>query len=154
MRVVSAPPGYALASSRRFLVLVGLACLALIGCAKEGPEVGLVTGKVTRGGKPVSGVTVYFRPEVGRVSQGIADQEGNYKLRYTKTDDGARIGKHKVYVVFHPPAGPEAELARAAGTLKPHPEEKAITDKYGAAPTSPLEREVKAGSNTIDLSLD
>jgi hypothetical protein len=135
--------------------LVSLASvLVLAGCAKEGPEVGQVTGKVTRGGKPISGLTVYFQPEAGRVSQAITDAEGVYKLRYTKTDDGARIGKHKVYVIFHPPAGPEAEIARANGTLKPHADEKAISDKYGAAATRPLSVEVKGGMQTIDLALD
>lgn len=132
-----------------------LALVALAGCGKEpGPETAPVTGKVTRAGKPVAGATVYFRPESGRPSQGITDAEGMYNLRYTAKEDGARLGKHKVYVIFHPPAGPEAEIARAAGTLKPHPDEKAISDKYGAAETSPLTVEVKAGAQTIDLPLD
>lgn len=136
------------------LPLLALLATALVGCAKEGPDMGQVTGKVTRGAGPVAGVTVYFQPTEGRISQGLTNEQGDYKLRYTRLEDGAKVGKHKIFVAFVPPAGPEAEMARAAGKLKPHPDEKAIVEKYGNVATTPIEKVVEPGSQVIDLTLD
>jgi len=139
---------------RQLAVVAALLTATLVGCGKEGPDMGQVTGKVTRAASPVVGVTVYFQPEEGRISQGVTNELGDYKLRYTRTEDGAKVGKHKVFVAFVPPAGPEAEMARAAGKLKPHPDEKAILEKYGSFATSTIDKVVEPGSQVIDLALD
>src|SRR5688572_4953174 len=84
---------------------------ACAGCGTGGPNVVAVTGVATRGGKPVPNLLLTFEPERGRPSSGITDEHGCFTLQYDRRQDGAVVGKHKVYVSFMPrDPGEEAAL--------------------------------------------
>jgi len=129
-----------------FLVLLGS------GCGKSGPSVVRVTGTVTRHGEPVTMVVVNFMPEHGRPSLGVTDKDGHYVLNYERGRDGAVTGNHKVWIEFKP-ASPKQEADFRNGTMKLHPDLKAILEKYGKQ-ASPLTGEVKEDNQVIDLRLD
>ena len=133
-----------------------VACLSiavLAGCGDGGPEIVDISGTVTRGGSPVADLTVNFIPESGRPSWGTTDASGGYTLHYSRERDGARVGKHKVWVVYDPPpADPAAEMARIEGHFDMPPDIRAIVEKYGKD-SSPLEFDIQE-SQTIDLKLD
>jgi len=119
-----------------------LACAALAvslwGCSRDDrPELGMVRGRVTMDGKPLSHVTVSFRPiGGGRQSCGDTDDDGRYELTYIRDILGAKLGNHRVTV------GPS--------DLVPSPK-KRIPERYNAKTT--LEAEVHAGENEFDFAL-
>jgi hypothetical protein len=126
---------------------VGLLCtiMSLAGCGTDGPQIVAVSGKLTRHGKPVPNMEVYFMPDQGRPSVGMSDQEGRFKLGYTREQDGAVLGNHSVFVVYNPPADtgypPPAELG-------------AISAKYGKQELSPIRIEVKEPLTDLEIKLD
>jgi hypothetical protein len=150
---------------RPFARLAAFCALALgggAGCGTDdAPPIGLVTGTVTRGGQPIPGLTVSFLPDDGRPSWGITDDYGQYTLHWDEDHDGAEVGRHKVCVAFDASlqadeSGRDAAAkgkARAKAKPAPMTERRAIVEKYGIA-SSTLTKEVKAGSQTIDLQLD
>ena len=84
-----------------------LACVCvvlstLIGCSgapDDQPETGMVTGKVTLGGNPVSGAKVFFTPvDGGRTSEAVTQDDGSYELIYLRDIKGAKIGEHQVRI--------------------------------------------------------
>src|SRR4051812_2168567 len=85
--------------------IAALVAIALVGC---GPRIVPVAGTLTRNGRPVPNVTVYFQPASGRPSLGNCDAEGKFTLGYTRERSGAKLGSHTVYVVYFPEdsAGP------------------------------------------------
>jgi len=133
--------------SHKFLlsaVLIGISTLFL-GCGggAEVPELGTVSGTVTVDGNPLEGVVVTFQPVAGgRSSVGATDAEGRYSLSYTNEADGALIGMHKVMVT----TPSESDAPDPSGI-----EKDPIPAHYNTKTT--LEKEVKAGDNTIDLEL-
>ena len=133
--------------------LAGLLMLALAGCGSSGPKIVSISGTVTRGGNPVKDLTINFVPEGGRPSWATTAADGSYTLHYTRDQDGACVGKHKVWVVYDPPpADPAAEMARMDGHFDMPPDIKAIVTKYSEG-SSPLEFDIQE-SQTIDLKLD
>ncbi len=148
------------------------------GCGRgDAPDWARVTGTVTRGGKPVGDLIVNFVPDEGRPSWGLTDEQGRYKLYYTKEEDGARIGSHKVFVEFnqaqpasfagdgqvHPNEGPDMhETLTEPGAPPPSPlknnltqdETKTIISKYGNLQTTPLRFEVAKDGQVVDIILD
>ena len=130
------------------LSLMILACLlpVVCGCAGDGgdqPELATVSGQVTLDGKPLPNVILTFKPiGEGRSSSGVADEDGNYTLQYTANADGAMIATHRVKVAMI-----EAEDADA--TIKT----KAVSTLPANASDGSMEKEVKPGSNTIDIAL-
>jgi len=86
-------------------------------------------------GKPMSGVIVVFKPDVGRPATGIADAAGKYQLTYSHGVNGSKTGQNTVSFEW------------PIGTSGP-----AIPEKYGAK--SELKVEVKVGSNTLDFNLE
>ena len=141
---------------RTYLMLVALfSCLLFTGCSNRRADVVEVSGTVTRKGSPVPSVTVNFVPEEGRPSIGTTDSTGHFKLLYSANQDGARTGKHKVFITLESAAGPEAELAMMKGQApKLPPDAKAIRDKYGDPKTSPLEFEITESGQQIEIKLD
>jgi len=77
-----------------------LSLLTLTGCAKNGPEVVSISGKVTREGNLYPYVFLNFEPEKGRPSWAQVDGEGKYTVKYDNTQDGAVTGKHKVWISY------------------------------------------------------
>jgi len=125
---------------------VGSALLlaALAGCSSGGPDIVPVSGRVTRNGKPVPFVTVYFQPTSGRPSLGNCDADGRFKLGYTREQDGAKVDTHTVYVVYFP-----------EGSAGPAPPDfKDIYAKYGTPELSPLKIEVKKAMKDLEIKVD
>jgi hypothetical protein len=122
-----------------------IAALAITGCAGgDAPDVVPVTGVATRNGQPIPSVTLCFQPASGRPSLGECDAQGKFKLRYTREQDGAKIGTHTVYVLYSTEASPG-----------PAPKDiKAITDKYGTPEISPLKIEIKKREDNLEVRLD
>jgi len=121
--------------------------LSLCGCDSGGPKIVKVSGTLTRNGKPVPNLEVYFMPTQGRNSVGMADDQGRFSLGYTADQDGALVGTHTVFVVFNPPRS-GAERVAAPADLRP------ILDKYGSKETSPLTVEIKKSVSNLELKLD
>src|SRR5438477_11406287 len=70
------------------LLAVGI---ALVGCGPSGPKIVKVSGVLTRNGKPVPNLEVYFMPTHGRNSVGMADENGRFNLGYTADQEGALV---------------------------------------------------------------
>jgi hypothetical protein len=91
--------------------------LALIlGCdaQPEKPKVYPVSGKITYGGKPAKGVTVYLRPTASLMPagassnpHGITGDDGSFTITTYTANDGAPIGPYQV--LLHWPPATEAE---------------------------------------------
>lgn len=82
----------------------GVACGSLVvllfaaGCGDDGPERGNVTGKVTLDGEPLEGADLEFQPKEGSPSYGTTNDDGKYKLMYTRDKKGAMVGEHTVKI--------------------------------------------------------
>jgi hypothetical protein len=123
---------------RLLLVSVFAAVLGIsLGCSKHGsdmPELGAVRGTITLDGKPLAGVSVLFKPDIGRQSIGKSDAEGNYEAFYLVDAKGVKVGPCTVTVEWGPDdSGP------------------AIPAKYGYR--SDLKFEVKSGKNTYNIEM-
>ncbi len=145
-------------------LIMSACCLVLAGCGSGHPETGKVSGKITYLGKAVTEGTVMFYPEKGRAGVGAIGADGTYQLATFGENDGALLGKHRVtitaYRTENEPEAPksfEEELALA--------DQKAprrtrglrtvwlVPEKYSNQATSPLQKDVAAGENTIDFQL-
>jgi len=142
------------------LVAIAL-CGVLAGCGKRGPKLAVVTGKVTLDGQPVAKALVTFVPVDGSItSAGFSDANGIYRLG-CHLGEGAVIGQHRVSVRSQPSdqGGPVStshdpdESAYKAGPENGRP--KVFVDPIPARynEKSEVVREVKAGTNVIDLEL-
>jgi len=126
-----------------------LACASLIlalcltGCGSDGPERGIVTGKVTLNGAPLPGADVEFQPEEGSPSYAMTDDKGRYDLMYTRDKRGAMVGEHTVRIVTPTTStDPEGNQVMVPQQVPP---------KYNAGST--LTRDVKPGKNKFDFEL-
>lgn len=135
------------------LIWLLFAPLTMSGCGgdPDAPEIARVTGQVTRGGKPVPNLTVNFMPTEGRPSWGITDTQGQYELEYNADYKGAKVGHHKVYVVFNP-TSIDGSVGDVEGLTAE--DRQAITEKYGSEQTTAMEVDVTEDGQVIDLKLD
>jgi hypothetical protein len=81
--------------------LVVLAILCAVGCSGSNKKsMTAVTGKVTMGGKPLSGALVQFIPmsKEGEPGSGRTDDSGVYTVTSSRGGDGLRSGKYKVVI--------------------------------------------------------
>lgn len=123
------------------LIAATLVCAASFGCSR-GPQVGMVSGRVSYGGQPLEGLTITFDPiGGGRSSTGVTAADGGYELRYTRDRNGALVGTHEVRVNW--PAQTNEDLAKR--------DKYPIPASYNTATT--LSFDVKPGSNTFDVSI-
>ena len=132
---------------RALVVPIFILIVSVCGC-NRGPEVVEVNGTVTYQGQPVQNLYLNFKPEKGRPSWGITDKEGKYWLHYSKAQDGARTGKHTVWVQFRP-RSPGEELLAGGKSLLP-----AILEKYGKEETTPLKFEITEDGQVVDIVLE
>lgn len=109
-----------------------------------------IDGHATRAGKAVPGVVLQFNPVDGRPSWGISDAEGKFILHYSKHYEGARLGKHRVFVSFDRSAAPYD----ASGKQQLSADQQAILEKYGSAETSPLDIELQEDNQLVEIKLD
>jgi hypothetical protein len=132
-------------------LLAPLAVLVLAGgCSKTG----LVeaTGRLTYKGQPVPSTYVVFQPEEDgkRPSQGITDDEGNFKLLSSTTASGVYVGRHTVILKYYVSA--EEELGKAPPRATR--EMKAAIVKYGDARTSNLKYEVTKSGQVFEINIE
>ena len=123
--------------TRHGLIFANLFFLASLGCSdsvSDKPVLGSVKGVVTLDGQSLAGVSVYFKPAVGRQSIATTDDQGKYEAMYMIDEAGVKVGECSVTVEWGPDgSGP------------------AIPPKYGAS--SALKLTVKPGENSYDISL-
>jgi hypothetical protein len=132
-------------------VCLSVLLAALSGCGDSGPTVVKVAGVATRDGKPVPNVELTFLPEVGRPSWSFTDDAGRFSLNYTRDQDGAVLGKHKVTVRAKPPASPAEEFS---GKSSAPPYIQELITKYGSAESTPLEVEISGAVENLEIKLD
>ncbi len=138
---------------------LNIVCLSLlpalfVGCGEVLPEFGEVEGVVLINGKPHQGLLLRFLPDPGRGNDlpinatGETDAEGKYQLRYYYRDAeglGAPVGWHRVLIE-------DSALSRVPQGAPLPPE--VIPRSYGSPTTTPLQKEVKSGQQTIDFEID
>ena len=126
-----------------FLVTVSL---MLSGCGGN-PKVATVSGVVTLDGEPIDRASVLFQPqEGGRPSFAVTDEQGRYKLSYSRSQNGATIGSCVVKITKL--SDSDEESGGSAG--KAAPTSVKIPDRYRK---EPLTVTVLPQHNTIDLEL-
>jgi hypothetical protein len=140
-------------TSRRAALGIAAAFLAAVaGCGGPPCTFAEVEGKVTLGGKPLSGVIVTFYPDSEDKQQlpyarGTTDDTGTYTLTAVGGKPGALVGKNRVVVNWPLPE-------RRSDGPPPPPQSPPIPIPYTVATKTPLLVEVKAGPRqTIDLPL-
>ena len=142
--------------SRRNRLLFWAALLllgGLAGCGDGSPPVVKVTGTLNYLGKPVTNAHLTFLPDFGRQSWAQTDAQGKFKINYDKHQDGAVVGKHKVWVEYKPISHAEQEAYMMG---KPPPiskEMKTFFEKYGQA-NSTLEVQIERNTRELNLNLD
>jgi hypothetical protein len=132
--------------------------LFLAGCGDSGPKTYPVTGKISIGGNPPSGVSVTFHPvtEGNEAASGQVNDQGNYTL-YTGIDgkQGAMPGRYKV-VLTQVAGASAATYEQGGGAARggiPGTPPRTFPDDWGSAQTSPKEVEVKTETNQIDIEV-
>jgi hypothetical protein len=130
-----------------------LLVVALAGCHDGSPKVVKVTGTLTYKGKPVTNAYLRFRPEFGRPSWGQTDDEGRFKLNYDKQQDGAVVGKHKVWFEARPASAAEQEAVEMGKRLSLSKDMAAFFDKYSAE-KSTLTVDITPDTKDLRLDLD
>ncbi len=154
--------------------LMALVCSAALvcvcaGCGDGGPALQAVKGTLTQGDKPLAGISVTFTPEKGPSSGGLTNSEGKFVLLSGSGKKGAIAGKHKVVLS----GGEKAATAGLSGDdpqklyqqrndsmkggKKGAPaaskEKPPYPPEYADAQKSPLNYEVKEGSNDFDIAI-
>jgi hypothetical protein len=135
-------------------LLAAAVLLALAGCGSDKFESAEVDGKVTLGGKPLSGVKVAYYPvsegrEQPPYATGMTDTSGTYTLTLENGKTGALVGKNRVVVNW-----PLRERGSDRDKAPPPPPGPPIPIQYTVATETPLIVEVKSGGRqTIDLPL-
>ncbi len=133
-----------------------LSLVTLTGCAKNGPEVVSISGKVTREGNPYPNVFLNFEPEKGRPSWAQVDGEGKYTVKYDNTQDGAVTGKHKVWISYRAkdPREEMIEKGFAKGKSSRPKDMGSVLTKFGDRETTPLIIEITKPESNLEIKLD
>jgi hypothetical protein len=133
------------------LVCVGLlaALTSLAGCDR-GPELGTVKGKVTQNGVPVPFAYLQFTPvdPPGTYGSAYSDADGNYSLKFSRTRDGAPVGKHEV--LLRTSRKDEIQVEDKSTGLMVTPK---LPEGYKANVELVFDREVFSGNNEINFDL-
>jgi hypothetical protein len=120
-----------------------------VGCS-DGPELGVVTGKVLQQGKPIPFAYVEFQPidPPGTYGAAYTQVDGTFNIRFTEDKDGALVGKHKVTV--RTAAVDEIQVEDKTTGLMVTPE---LPEGYQPKLSLEYSREVKPGTNDIVFDL-
>ncbi len=86
-------------SDKQFFPLLAVSLLVmLVGCSKDAASAN-VSGRVTFNGQPLVKAVLLFSPVDGsRASTGVTNENGEYTLRFTPSNEGAVVGEHKVII--------------------------------------------------------
>ena len=125
------------------ILLVGLA-----GCGKS--NIVQVSGTLTYKGTPVPNALLTFEPDHGRQSWAQTDEQGRF---YDRDQDGAVIGKHKVFLEFKPSTDAQREAIMQGKQPPMSPEMKALFRKYSVS-NSTLTVEITPSTKDLKLDLD
>jgi hypothetical protein len=137
---------------RLFLSGAGMFLLVVLaGCQDGGPKVVKVTGTLTYKGKPVPNTHIFFEPEKGRQSWAETDGEGRFKVNYDAHQDGAVVGKHKVWVEMRSATTPDQEGVLPGKQPRMSKEMATFLDKYSAEKSKLT---IDITPDTRDLKLD
>ena len=132
----------------RWSILALLLLPLVTGCQGQFVE---VSGKLTHKGKPVPSTQVTFMPDDGsRPSKGLTDDEGNFTLRYSRTQSGATRGPCTVFLTYV--VSNEEELKQIPP--KASKELKSVIDRYGDPKTSGLHFEIAKNKQFIPVELE
>jgi hypothetical protein len=126
---------------------------ALTGCGDGSPKIVKVNGTLTYQGKPVTNAIINFQPEAGRLSWAETDEQGRFKINYDRHQDGAVVGKHKVWMDLRPATNAEREAVMQGKKPPLSKEMTAFFDKYSAE-KSTLTVEIKPDTKDLSLNLD
>lgn len=138
---------------RQFAVVVCVFAVSAFGCGKKPPEFGQVEGTVRIDGKPRGGLVVRFLPDPDKGNNlpinatGTTDQQGKYVLEHEYDGNeapGAAVGWHRVLI---------EDRSRAPTPQGQTPPPALIPMPYSSAASTPLLKEVKSGTQTIDLDV-
>lgn len=129
-----------------------LLLFALSGCS-DGPKIVKVTGTLMYKGKPITNAFLHFEPERGRESWAETDAEGRFKINYDRHQDGAVVGKHKVWVEMRPTTPEEKEAAMMGKAPPLSKDMKAFFSKYNRE-NSTLEVQIDKNIKELPLNLD
>ncbi|TWU41271.1 hypothetical protein Q31b_27100 [Novipirellula aureliae] len=132
------------------LLVIACCSIAVFGCSSE-PAKGVVTGVVTKNGKPLDGVLVSFMPDSlkgtdAKMSRATTDDQGHYRLVYTGSgrEEGAAAGWHRVTI-----EDLASENYRGSGP----PPAPRVSPIYMDPSATPFSIEVKPGEQEIDLDV-
>jgi hypothetical protein len=133
------------------------------GCAFGPPAVGEVEGTVTLKGKPLANVRVEFMPDYRKDTKGprstaMTDDKGHYTLTCDDGRPGAVVGTHLVLIRWDDSWYSRDKSPRNVGAdfnsdAEAARQKSPVPAQYRAASTTPLQKEVKSGKQTIDLEL-
>ena len=130
---------------------LGVLALLLTASSCGGPRLVKVSGRLTHQGQPVPSTLVTFFPDDGgRPSHGVTDDNGNFALKYTRTESGVTRGGHTVFLRY------DVSNEEETGEIKPKAskELKAVIARYGDVKTSNLHYEVKKSGQFIEIELE
>lgn len=140
------------------ILLSVAATTTAVGCGGGRHKTAPVSGMVYYDGKPVSGGTITFSPigegdadlESGKAAVGTIGKDGTFVLSTYETDDGAIIGKHRIF--YSPPEAEESE-----NQADPTGEEETASK----APSEPSAKEaqlqnlvVDPAKSTVEITVD
>jgi len=138
-------------TTRRFAAAVLALVVALVAGGCGGPRFVNVTGRVTYKGQPVPSTQVRFMPDNGeRPSNGLTGDDGNFTLRYSRTQAGAPTGTYTVFLTYVPSNEEETHQIQP----KASKELKAVIAKYGDPKTSGLHYEISKDGQVIEINLE
>jgi hypothetical protein len=134
-----------------------LALVTMVGCSEK-TKLAQVEGVVKQNGKPMADIMVEYLPDAkeGMRSTGKTDEKGHYTLATDDDQPGVIVGKHKVVVRDLGVYGGKflgRKLEHAGEPGGPVVKPNRVPDNYSMAGKTPLSKEVKDGSQTIDLEI-
>lgn len=117
--------------------------LLVLGCGApdDQPELGEVSGTITKGGEPLADAWVEFLPKEGRLSAARTDANGKYVLNYTYEAPGAKVGTHTVKIGIGGKGYDPTDYQSLGGQQR-----KLLLEKSGVT--------VKPGENTLDFEIN
>src|SRR5262249_32308646 len=125
--------------------------LPLVAAGCGGPRFVEVTGRITYKGQPVPSTQVKFVPDNGeRPSNGLTDDDGNFRLRYSRTQSGLPTGACTVFLT----CGQRKEEESRQIPPKANKDLKAVIARYGDVKTSGLHYEVTKDGQHIEITLE
>jgi hypothetical protein len=131
--------------------VVALALL-LVGSGCNNSGLVEVSGRLTYHGKPVPSTRVTFQPDDGsRRSTGVTDDDGNFRLRFSSQQTGAKLGPHTVTLKYDPST--DEELGRIPRKVSTELQ-AIIANKYGDAKTSKLHFEITQSGQFVPITLE